>query len=552
MVNNFYTLEALVREWKLDLVGCTVGDAFSQQPNELTLAFAHPEQEWMLRCSVQRPMIFVFRTPGYSKARRNVATLFRSAFDQAVTDVRIATRDRMVYLDLADGRRFQMQLFGSRANVFLVDADDTIEAAFRNSEDLAGTETPSPQAAPMPETFDAFDERWRTNRNKTRQAVSSAFPLFGRTLAAETIHRAGVQADVPEDCTEADRRKLFKAGRALIDALQDPAPCIYQHGRFPDAFSLVPLQHRTDAPHETFDAVDEAVRVFVRRRLAARHFQRLYEPLEEALSDASEHYRQSADRMLEELSNPSRAVRYERWGHLLMAQPDAVPKGADEVTLPDLFEGGDPVTIPLDPAKSAVENAQHYYRRAQRTRRSREEAEARLMDTESRAEEAAELLAKLESITTLDALKRFRKENEATLARYVGQGDEDVDRFPFRRFNLGGGFEAWVGRNAQQNQELTFHVAQKYDLWLHARGVPGSHVILHKPNRDAEPGRRRRHAAAAIAAHFSKARGSGVVPVMITERKYVTSPKGAAPGQVRVEREDVLMVEPGLPSDGNG
>lgn len=551
MVNTFYTLEALVREWRPDLVGCTVGDAFSQQPDELTLAFAHPEQEWMLRCSVQRPLLFIFRTPGYSKARRNVATLFRSAFDRAVTDVRIATRDRMISLDLADERRFQIQLFGARANVFLVDEDGFIIEAFRNSEQLTGTEAPAPRAAPMPETFEAFEDRWRTNRNTTRQAVSSALPLFGRTLALETIHRAGVTAAAPEDCTGADRRALFDAGQALIDDLQDPAPCFYQTGRFPDAFSLVPLRHRPDAPHETFDAVGEAVRVFVRRKLAARHFQRLYEPLEDALSDASAHYRQSADRMLEELSSPSRADRYERWGHLLMAHPDAVPNGADEVTLPDLFADGEPVTIPLDPAKSAVENAQRYYRRAQRTRRSREEAEARLMETEAKAEAAAELLDELTSITTLDALKRFRKANEAQLAQYVGQGDE-VDRFPFRRFDLGGGFEAWVGRNAKQNQELTFHVAQKYDLWLHARGVPGSHVILHKPNRDAEPGRRRRTTAAAIAAHFSKARGSGVVPVMVTERKYVTSPKGAAPGQVRVEREDVLMVEPGLPGEGKG
>lgn len=551
MVNNFYTLAALVREWQPDLVGCTVGDAFSQAPNELTLAFAHPEEEWMLRCNVQRPFLFIFRSPGYSKARRNVATLFRSAFDRHVTDVRIATRDRMLYLDLEDGRWFQIMLFGPRANAFLVEEDGEIAEAFRNNDELAGTEAPSPRPAPMPETFEAFEERWRTNRNKTRQALSSAFPLFGRTLAVETMHRAGVTAERPEDCTEADRRALFEAGQALIEALRDPAPCIYQTGRFPDVFSLVPLRHRDDAPDETFDTVDEAVRIFVRRKLAARHFERLYAPLEDALTEARDHYRQSAERMLEELSRPSRADRYERWGHLLMAQPDAVPAGAEEVTVPDLFEDGEPVTIPLDPAKSAVENAERYYDRARRTRRSREEAEARLVEAETRAEEAAELLDALTSITTLRDLKRFRKENEARLARYVGQEDEEVDRFPFRRFDLGGGFEAWVGRNAKQNQELTFHVAQKYDLWLHARGVPGSHVVLHKPNRDAEPGRRRIHAAAAIAAYYSKARGSGLVPVMVTERKYVTSPTGAAPGQVRVEREDVVMVEPELP-EGKG
>ncbi len=552
MVNNFYTLAALARAWRRDLVGCTVGDAFSQQPGELTLAFASPEAEWMIRCSVQRPFLFIFRTPGYSKARRNVATLFRDAFDRPVTDVRIAERDRMLYVDLADGRRFQIVLFGPRANVFLVDGDGRIAEAFRNDDALAGEEAPVPRPAPMPETFAAFEARWPANRNTTRQAVSSAFPLFGRTLACETIHRAGVAAEAPADCTEADRRALFEAGQALVAELDDPTPCIYQTGRFPDVFALVPLRHRDDAPAETFEGVDEAVRVFVRRRLAAEHFRRLYEPLERALRAARDHYRESADRMLEELSSPSRADRYERWGHLLMAQPDAVPAGAEEVTLPDLFEDGAPVTIPLDPAKSAVENAERYYDRARRTRRSREEAEARLVETEERADEAAALLAALEATDTLDALKRFRKDNADRLARYAGQEDEDVDRFPFRRFDLGGGFEAWVGRNARQNQELTFHVAQKYDLWLHARGVPGSHVVLHKPNRDAEPGRRRLHAAASIAAYFSKARGSGLVPVMVTERKYVTSPRGAAPGEVRVEREDVIMAEPRLPGDGKG
>jgi predicted ribosome quality control (RQC) complex YloA/Tae2 family protein len=71
--------------------------------------------------------------------------------------------------------------------------------------------------------------------------------------------------------------------------------------------------------------------------------------------------------------------------------------------------------------------------------------------------------------------------------------------------------------------------------------------VLHRPNRDAEPGQRRLYAAAAIAAHYSKATGSDVAPVMVTERKYVTSPKGADPGVVRVQREEVLMVEPGVP-----
>lgn len=548
MVDNFFTLRALVRGWRDDLVGCTIGDAYSQVRNELTLAFAHPEQEWMLRCSVQRPLLFIFRAPGYTKARQNVATLFDRAFDRVVEEVHIAERDRMIFIDLSGGLQFRIPLFGGKANAFLVDDAGTVIEAFRNNERHAGEDAPTPRPAPMPESFADFEDRWRTNRNKVRQAVSSAVPLFNRVLAKETAYRAGLAADRdPENCDESERRALYEAAQTLIEKMETPAPRIYGTGHFPDVFGLIPLQHRDDED-EAFDTVDEAVRIFVRRKLAEQHFHRLYDPLEEALEDAYEHYRSSVDRMIDELSNPSRADRHERWGHLLMAAQGDVPEGADEVTLPDLFEEeSEPVTIPLDPSKSAVENAEYYYDKARRSRRSREEAENRLVEAEEQAEEAKELLDKLRSITTLSEIKSFRKENEQRLAPFVKQNEEDIEEFPFRRFDLGEGFEVWVGRNARQNHELTFHVAQKYDLWMHVRDMPGAHVVLHKPNRDAKPGRRRLHTAAAIAAYHSKARGSSVVPVMVTERKYVTSPSGAPPGQVRVEHEDTLMVEPGLP-----
>ena len=547
MVNNYYTLRALVREWQPDLEGTTVRDIYSQNKNELTVALGGKDQDWMVRGSVQRPFLYLFRRPGYHKARRNVATLFEGAIRQGVVDVSIADRDRLVSIELEGGSRILWQLFGARANAFYVAPDDTIVAAFQRHEELASTEAPTPYSAPMPDTFAEFEDRWNTNRNKTRQAVQSAVSLFGADLARETLHRAGVPTDAPEDCTEMERRALFDASMALREALKDPDPVLYGAGQFPDAFSLIPLRHREADPTARFDTVDAAVADFVRRSLAEQHFHRLYDPLEEALESAAEHERRSAERMREELQSESRAGRYERWGHLLMAQQDQVPDGTEEVELPDLFEDGEPVPIPLDPAKSAVENAEHYYERARSTRRSREEAEARLDETIERADRAEALLEDLRDIDTLDGIKHFRDEREDEFAPFVERGDADVDQFPYRRFDLGGGFEVWAGKNARQNHELTFHASQPYDLWLHARSVPGAHTVLHLPNRDAEPGKRRIHTAAAIAAHYSQSKGSDVAPVMVTERKYVTSPKGADPGVVRVDREEVVMVEPGLP-----
>ncbi len=548
MENNFYTLRSLVSEWHDDLVGCTIGDAFSQVRDELTIAFAHPEQEWMLRTSLSRPFIYLFRTAGYSKKRSNVATLFADAFDREVVNIEIAKRDRMLFIALEGGWTFQLMLFGARANALLVDAEDRVVDAFRYAGKLKDEKPPAPRPAPMPGDFEEFEERWRSNRKSTDRALASAFTLFDRTIGREVQHRAGIQNDNPSELAEAARRSLFNAGQALREEFRHPSPCLYSSGRFVEHLTLCPFQHlQNKHDEERFSTVDEAVGTFVRRKLAQEHFRRLYEPVEKALTDAHEHYQTSAERMLEELSNESRAGRYETWGHLLMASPHDVSKGAEEVKLPNLFEDGSPETIPLDPAKSAIENAQHYYGRARRTRRSREEAEKRLLQTQQKADEAQALLDKLQEVEWLDDIKAFRKEHNDKLSKYLGGKDEEIDRLPFRRFDLDGGYEVWVGRNARQNDQLTFKHAQKYDLWMHARGVPGSHTVLRLPGRKSTPDKRTVHRAAAIAAYYSKARGSALVPVMIAERKHVRKPSGGEPGQVFVEHEDVVMVEPKLP-----
>lgn len=560
MITNYFTLRALVEGWRADLVGCRVGDVYSQTRGELTIALVSPEAEWMVRCSTRSSFHFLFRTAGYSRARRNVATLFEEAFDRRVVAVEIAERDRLVTIALDEGLAFRLMLFGPRANVFLVDAGGQVLEAFQASGDWEGRAAPEARPASEVERFEAFEARWRPDRKSTEQAVASAFPLFDRTLAAETIYRAGVTAATPAEVAAGDRRALFEAAVRLRAELEEPDPRVYWRGRFPELFALRPLRHLADpgaAPggvaleEERFASVDEGVRVFVKRSLAEERFRRRYEPAERALREAASHYRRSAENMLEELTRESRAERYEQWGHLLMAGAADVPAGRTEIVLPDLFGDGETeVTIPLDPARSALENARAYYDRARRTRRSREEAESRLLETERRAEEARTLLEALEAVRDYAELDAFFTERADRLAPYLAHAAPEEDRIPFRRFALPQGYEVWVGRNARQNDDLTFHHAQKYDLWMHARGVPGSHTVLRLPNRQARPAPAIVERAASIAAYFSKARGSGLVPVMVTERKYVRKPRGAAPGAVAVEREEVLLVEPRLPEDG--
>jgi predicted ribosome quality control (RQC) complex YloA/Tae2 family protein len=395
--------------------------------------------------------------------------------------------------------------------------------------------------------FAAFDARWKENARTTAQAVAAALPLFDRTMAAEAVHRSGIEDGAPAAYGEAERRALFRAALEVRSALEEPAPRIYWRGGQADTFSLCPLHHLTGCDEEVFDEVEAAVRVYVRRSLGQRRFDALYDPLEKALADARAHNERRTEVMLEELANESRADRYERWGPLLMASPGAVPRRTDRVELPDLFAAGEATTIPLDPLLDAVGNAQRYYDKARTTRQARAHAEERLVASEQRSEEAAALLETLRGLATVRDVERFKKEEAERLAKYLGQRADTEDRIPFRRYELAGGYEVWVGRNARQNDHLTFQHARKYDLWMHARGTPGSHTVLRLPARTAEPPPALLERAAAIAAYHSKARGSSLVPVIVVPRKYVRKPRGAAPGAVVVEREQVLLVAPELP-----
>ncbi|MEX1055470.1 MAG: NFACT RNA binding domain-containing protein [Rhodothermales bacterium] len=546
MISNYFTLRALVQEWQPHLVGTQLGDAFSQQPDELTIAHTSEKEDGMIRLSVRAPLRYIFRVAGYSKARRNVAALFPDAVGRPIVSVRLAHRDRMIFIDLEGGFTVRIVLFGPRANVFLVGPEGKIVDAFQRRSEVVGDEPPTPRPAPVVASHESFLLRWDAERKSVVQALSSAMPLFDRSLSEVAAERAGLDPNGTPRLESREIALLYDAARDLEDDLERPAARIYWRGEFALAFSLVSLPNPSNLTEERFPSVDEAVRIFVRRSLAQRNLSQLHDPLQKSLENAAKQYRASSERLLEELSSESRADRYEKWGHLLMAAPQAVPAGAKSVEVDDLFLGGR-LSIQLDPALSAIENARIYYDRARRTRRARDEAEMRLLKTEQTAQEAEKLLVEFRTVTTPRDIEAFRRDRAEVLSRILRDQNSDASSAPFRRFQLEGAYEVWVGRNARENDDLTFHHAQKYDLWMHARGVPGSHVILRLPNRNARPDRHLIEKAASIAAYFSKARGSSLVPVIVAERKFVRKRKGAAPGAVVVDREDVVLAEPGLP-----
>jgi predicted ribosome quality control (RQC) complex YloA/Tae2 family protein len=230
----------------------------------------------------------------------------------------------------------------------------------------------------------------------------------------------------------------------------------------------------------------------------------------------------------------------------MMAQLHLVEEGAEVTELPDLLGDGSMVTIRLDPTMSAVENAQRLYEKAKSTRASREVAEDRLGGLKKQMKQLDQLLEDVKGLSDASEVADFKKKHSSMLST-LQRTSADQEGIPYRRFELADGDEVWVGRNSKQNDDLTLRDARPYDVWMHARGVAGSHTVLRVKGRKDTPPKHILESAAAIAAWFSKARTSALAPVIVTQRKYVRKPRKSPAGSVRVDREDVILIEPALP-----
>jgi len=224
--------------------------------------------------------------------------------------------------------------------------------------------------------------------------------------------------------------------------------------------------------------------------------------------------------------------------------------GMKAITLTD-FATEEPVTISLDPEKNAVQNAQSFYKKHQKLRRSRQAIEPLLQAVQEEIdylEQVQVAIAQFPRYITpedLEALLEIREEliQQSYMDATEGRRSQTTDTPSFRRYRTPSGFEVWVGRNNRQNDQLTFRLATDYDLWFHSQEIPGSHVLLRLP-AGAAPEDADLQFTANVAAYHSRAAQSEQVPVVYTTPRHVFKPKGAKPGMALYKQETILWGEP--------
>jgi len=249
----------------------------------------------------------------------------------------------------------------------------------------------------------------------------------------------------------------------------------------------------------------------------------------------------------EDLDKAARYQDYTRYGELLKANLGRIKKGQELITVVDYFDQAQPeLVIPLDPSKTPHGNMDDYFKKHRKFLTAGQEITPRIEDIERELaalrkeqlaiQEGRWVPAEPTSASTREGRLRPRTQSSALSPQHSSRSG------PFRRFISADGLPIYVGRNAKENDELTLKFSHSDDLWLHAQGVPGSHVVV-RMEKGANPPPETLKDAATLALLYSDFKKSGKGDVIYTRRKYVRKAKGRPPGTVTVTQEKAIYLQ---------
>jgi len=477
---------------------------------------------------------------------------FSELLGKSIVSIAIANDDRIVRVQFSDTYALYAILFPVRGNLLIHDPASGITEQFKRGALPTDPTTKRYDNTLITPTRDEITEAFvRCSGKNANDVLKSVRPWLQGVLAREILHRAQLSGKADAELfSETDIHDVCDTVETVFEDVAQNLCHVYMSDRDPLHVALVELHHLTDCEHIVLDDLLAGLYFFLRKRWSNEDMTTMRDRVDRAIVRELERLERSLTRLSNDATLRGEAARLEKLGNLLMIHLYEQPSGPGRIVVPDIFT--DPrlmIEIPLKHGSTVLENAQWYFDKARQVKASRSHVNERRTMLTRRLDSLRALRYRTTHASSPSELRDIFK-THASLLRRLGltdKGTREEAPFPFRRFVVAGGFEVWAGRNSANNDELTVRYARPNDIWFHARGVGGSHVVLRVGSAPGKPSKEAIQQAASIAAWYSKHRKAKHVPVAYTEKKYVRKPKGAAPGTVRMEREKVIFAQPQLP-----
>lgn len=567
---DLFYLQAIVSELAPLLVGRRMMRAAQIGDKEFALDFNLSDNRWLL-ISTDQANLTLHLSPALRQERieqYRTDTQFASLARKYLKSARLEAivhlgYDRVAILEFTgtddDGAkraiRLSVQLTGRSADLILLEGDRPL-ASLRDRE-YGNRYSPPPPPSTQLDPYLLDEAQWR-------EIVDQS----GGDLYAAARRIIGFTAELGRELAWLSRDSdSFLALRSMLDWLSAPQPVIYTNlplaqcaeeiGRedFEVVLSAIQLEHLSHLATTTFTSASEAAEQAYRLKRARQLFLARRQNLITRLGQSLKRLESTRGKLAAERARFADADRHQRYGELLLANLHQAMKDGDEFTVTDFFDPAMPsIRIPAAGKADARDAAELYFKLARKARHGLEAIGERMPEIEREIAEKTAQRSEIERAVQQQELDQIAQMYELEKARAVEpkvRGGSKAERTKVagaRCYLSSDGYEILVGRSDRDNDQLTMRVARSFDLWFHAADYPGSHVILRNPQRKTVPHRSIAEAAQ-LAAKFSQARADARVAVNYCERKYVSKPKGFAPGQVRLSSYKTIMVEPGEPAE---
>lgn len=493
--------------------GALFVEGFSTSKQELWLLFKTTEGSYfpIKFNAITTDSILSF--PIDSPLPKNKQPQFRLFESKEVIAVSVHPFERSFHIQFAGGLYLYIKLFGKNGNVISLNQNMVVDVFRKQLKADAQLDFAQITAD---KTIDVGD---LLQLATTPVEVAKKLPFIPAD-AIEELSSIGY--------FEADAASKKQMAEEVLKTLTTPK---FYINKTDDGYALT-FYSTSDVLGDYTDAI-AAQNDFARLYLGKYFFEEKKHTLVNTLKQRKERLEKEIKSKKTKLNTIATQTPYNHIGDILMAHLYQLQKGLEKTTLLNFYTNQN-IDIKLKKELTPQENAENYYRKAKNQVKEIEVLQDNLQKAEAELAEVSDKLENALQAADGKSLRGMEKDKQAT---------ENIDKPTlFKEFGKSG-YTILVGKNSVNNDLLTQKHAAKNDIWLHARGLAGSHVVIKTKPGQTVPVDVLEYAAS-LAAYFSKGRTDSLCPVIYTEKKYVRKPKGAAAGQVLVEKENTLLVKP--------
>ena len=479
-----------------------------------------------------------------------------------ITEIRQVGGDRVIHVDmdavneLGDHvlRRLVLEIMGRHSNLLLLDEQDRILEATRHvNPEMSRVRQIQPGMTYLPPPAqDKLDPGMLTGEElynrlnalpaeRFSKALADHITGLSRVSAEELAYRVLQGGERPDGLKDACMRVADLLRR--LPAMADARVLFGEDGEAEDIFPFPYLSRRTDL-QRSCKTLSEALEIYYGTRDLRERLNQRSASMIKMLKGQLDRCQRKLAIQMEELSSAERMEEFRRMGEAINANLYQLKKGMAEATLTDWNDpAGGTITVPLDIKLTPGQNAQKYFKKYQKARSAREIAAQQRDKTLAEMDYLETMLLDVDKCVGESELEEIRQELVRTgyMKKTTSRKQQrQLPRSKPYRYQSDDGIEILVGKNASQNDRITLG-AKPEEMWLHAKDMPGSHVII---CAEGEIPQATMKQAALLAAWFSKGQRSSMVPIDYTLKKYVKKPSGAAPGKVIYTHQRTAYITP--------